>query len=183
MLSVALLALVLAQPQGVALEERPKVPPFVPRSASLGVLLQRGVISPMVRVGWEIDLIDQPRNRLIFIAEVGAALSVATPTGLKFLHQESLSFGLGYRFNRGPIHWGLHAGAGPVFYGAVFERAAVNISNVWLQIEGRVQLGINVGPVALAGFFGIGTLPSFDDRSAGAPYLGGFLVGLLVNWR
>ncbi|MBL8950542.1 MAG: hypothetical protein JNK82_07175 [Myxococcaceae bacterium] len=161
---IAFLALLLCGQQ---------TPPYLPRTGAAVVFVQNGSVSPAMRLGWEVDLVDQPRNTLVAGLQLGGAYS----TTVNFWQYVGL-LGLGYRMQREiGFHWGFDIGFGPAGFGDQREK------KVLPYIEGRVHAGWRVAVVTLALAVGYGQAVSRDPFSVTQRYLGGWFVGLLVGWK
>lgn len=145
-----------------------QTPWYLPRTGSAIVLIQQGVVSPATRLGWELDLVDQPRNTLVVALHLGTAYAVT----MNFWQYVAL-LGLGYRMQRElGLFWGFDIGAGPAIYGNQLTQ------RVGPYIEGRLHLGWRVAAVTLSlcGGYGQGIV------RVPAP-LGGWFIGVLVGWK
>lgn len=176
-------ALVLAT-SGAA--EGPLVPWFVPRSASLGVLVNPPAVTGAVRLGWEGGIVTQGHSELLWIATLGTGAGLALPTGMRELYQHVAIAGLGYRYDSGRLHWGFQVGAGVLWYRAAYPPNSFYRfeSRVTGYAEGRAQLGLRVAQhLVLALYAGFGSPFVVRSTWPGSLYAGGFSGGVLVNWR
>lgn len=174
-----LVALLLGQ----APPERPRSPWFLPRYAALGAYAGNDVFSPTVRLGWELAIIEQ-KTELVFVLELGPSFGVVRPGGVTFTYQHTLLAGVGLRPARSNrIQWGLSAMAGPVLYGGQFTDPTKNEERLNGVVDGRAQLGVNLGRITLAGYVGYQQPFSVNPRFAASGYVGGVSFGVLVNWR
>jgi hypothetical protein len=154
-----------------------QTPWFLPRYAALQAMFRPGVVVPTLRVGWEIDLIDQPRNTLVFTLEGGAGLGAAN-RGAGLVYNALGLFGLGYRSLReSGLTWGFNIGFGPAFYGLKAEQ------RVSPYIEARVHAGAKLKGLTLALCGGYGQWVTFVPQSEAQLYLGGPYLGILLGWK
>ena len=186
-LALALTALVTAGGGTPALAPNSTlVPWFVPRQASLGLFINSGAVSPNVRLGWEISVLEQPRNDLVIVLDVGSSTSLALPLGLRALYQHVAVVGVGYRSNREVLHWGFQLTAGAVWYRAAFDPRTPYLfeNRVLSYSEGRVQLGARLKEhFIVAGYVGYAAPWSIAPRFPANIYVGGPVAGLVVDWR
>lgn len=162
------------------------VPWYVPRGVSLGVAFNAPVISPQLRLSWEVGLVEQPADQLVATLIVGSGLGQALPRGMRGLDQHVLLGGIALRTTRGRLHAGLGVSAGVLAYTAAFEPATR------LALERRVagfsdataRLGVKLWPnLALGGQVGYAALWYVDPALVGAAYTGGVTAGLFADWR
>ncbi len=148
-------------------------PGYLPRTGSAALFVQSGSVSLATRLGWELDLVDQPRNTLVLGFQLGAAYSLS----LNFWQYVAL-LGLGYRMQRQVgFHWGFDVGAGPAIFGDQRERRALP------YIEGRVHAGWRFEPVTIALCGGYAQWIARDTFSTIYLNLGGWFVGALIGWK
>ena len=167
------------------------VPPYVPRYVFLGTFVGSAV-TPQLRVGWDVTALQQRGDALTVIAEIGGGYATSYPAipredgstlRMNFLYQFAIVAGLGYRGDRGVLHWGIHVGLGPLFYGAHYlgegpERRVV------VTVEGRAELGYRInGKVAVGFSAGLSSPLSTPSGSLAAPYVGNAILGVFANWR
>jgi hypothetical protein len=166
--------------------EKPLLPPYLPRSLAVGLFINPPMVSPHVRLFWEGELIDQPRNKLIWIAGLGSAFG-ATPQPPMTAHfQHVLLAGFGFRSDHTLLHWGFHVAAGPVWYRAAYRPNAAYAfeSRVLGYIEGRAQLGLRVLPhLRVMVYFGYASPFIFQPQYPGNTFVGGVDTGLALDWR
>lgn len=175
------LPLIAALTLGTA--ERPRSPWFLPRYAVVGAFGGNGVFSPFARIGWELTVIEQ-KTEFIFALEAGPSFGVIRPNNVLMTYQHSLLAGFGLRPGRGKqVQWGLTALFGPVLYGARFLDPQLNEERWNGVVDGRGQIGLDLGRVTLAIFIGFQQPFSISPRFTSVGYVGGFNFGLLVNWR
>ncbi len=167
-------------------DEGPLVPWYVPRSASVGVLINPPVVTPNVRLGWEGTIVSQPRNDLVWIFNLGTGVGLGVQAPMTEHSQHVAVAGLGYRSDRRLLHWGFQLGAGVAWYRAaytpnVFYRFE---SRVVGYAEGRVQVGLRLSRHLILALYGGYASPfTFDVRSPGNTFVGGVSTGLVVDWR
>lgn len=167
--------------------EGPLVPWFVPRSASLGVFINPPLATPHFRIAWEGAIVSQPRNDLIWLLTLGSGVGVGVPSPMTTHAQHTVMAGVGYRSDHEVVTWGFHVVSGVVWYQANYLPGSFYQaeSRVLGYIEGRVQLGVRLSPhFRLIPYFGYASPFSFNFlRFPGNSYVGGFDVGLVVDWR
>lgn len=173
------------------------VPWFVPRTASIAFFLSPSnsawTPSAFFRIGWEVAILERPRNHLVVVVDVGTSAALSTPLQMRELYQHVAVVGLGYRSTHTLFHWGFHLAAGPVWYRASYApstRCPGSVSCLESRVlgwtEGRVQLGVKLAPNFLIGVsVGMGTPWGIDytGRYPGNQYLGGLSLGLWADWR
>lgn len=166
--------------------DAPAVPWFVPRSATLGVLVNPPAVTGALRLAWEGTIVTQSKSQLLWVLVLGTGAGLALPEGMRELYQHVMTAGLGYRYDAGRLHWGFQVGAGVLWYRAAYPPMSFYRfeSRVSGYAEGRAQLGLRVTPHLVLGLFG-GYASPFVVRSTypGSIYAGGFAGGLYVNWR
>lgn len=163
----------------------PLVPWFVPRSATLGVFINAPMVTPHFRLAWEGAIISQPRNDLIWLFTLGSGIGVGAPAPMTVHSQHVALAGFGYRSDRPLIHWGFHVASGVLWYLADYKPATLrNESRVLGYIEGRVQFGFCLTEhFKLAAYFGYASPFAFTLNFPGNTYVGGFDMGLVIDWR
>jgi hypothetical protein len=150
-------------------------------------------ITPQLRLGWDVTIVQQTRgDALTFMGELGGGYGVklpsftledGTPSRVTFLFQYTAVAGLGYRGNRGRLHWGIQVGIGPLYYGARFDGQPTE-RYVVATVEGRVELGWKVSPrIVVGASAGISSPLTLPSGSLASPFIGGALLGLFVSWR
>jgi len=173
------------------------VPWFVPRTATIGFFLSPSssswTPSAFFRVGWEVGVLERPRNHLVVIVDVGSASALSTPLLMRTLYQHVAVVGLGYRSTHTLFHWGFHITAGPIWYRASYALStrcpgspACLENRVLGWTEGRAQIGIKLAPNFLVGVaVGMGTpwVIDYSGRNPGNAYLGGLSLSLWADWR
>jgi hypothetical protein len=166
------------------LAAEPKIhqtPWYLPRSGAAVVFFGNGAVSPALRLGWEVDLVDQPRNNLVFGVQAGVAYSASTPQGVGLLWQYVALAGIGYRMQREiGFHWGFDIGFGPALYG---NRGDTKEQRVTPYIEGRVNLGWKLRAVTLSACGGYAQWIARDPFSAVQRHIGGPFLGVLLGWK
>ncbi|MFO0596175.1 MAG: hypothetical protein U0228_12745 [Myxococcaceae bacterium] len=183
------LAASLALSTALAIEppnDAPLLPPYLPRSAAIGLFINYPMVAPHLRLAWEGAIVDQPRNVLIWTAALGTGLGLNPQTPMTAHYQHVALVGLGYRSDRPLIHWGFHVMTGPVWYRAAYKPGSIYQfeSRVLGYIEGRIQLGIRVMPhLRLALYFGYASPFTFQTQFPGNTFVGGIDTGLVFDWR
>ncbi|MFT3708223.1 MAG: hypothetical protein QM817_11270 [Archangium sp.] len=166
--------------------DKPLLPPYLPRSAAIGMFINPPMVSPHVRLFWEGELIDQPRNKLIWIAGLGSAFGIGAQPPMTAHFQHVVLAGFGFRSDHQLLHWGFHVAAGPVWYRAAYKpNAAYAFENRVLgYIEGRGQLGLRVLPhLRIAVYAGYASPFTFQPQFPGNTFVGGFDFGIALDWR
>jgi hypothetical protein len=165
------------------------VPAWVPRGAQVGLLLatDASIVAPDVRLQWDFGLVEQPRNDLVVIAQLGTAIGAVLPAGMTAHYQHVAMIGLGYRATYDLFHWGFQFGLGPVWYRAAFTRGGVNPfeSRVLGYAEGRLQVGLKLQKHLIVGlYFGYASPWTYSpNRYPGNTYVGGLNLGVFADWR
>jgi hypothetical protein len=171
--------LLAAEPEGV----ESKAPPYLPRYAVFQTFINQGAVVAAPRIGWEVNLIEQPRNTFVFLAEIGVSAAAVTPPGVGFFWEHFALGGLGYRMQRpSGFHWGFGVGFGAALYG---NRGPNNNNEqrVGTYIEGKVHLGAKIGPITLSLCGGWGQPLTYIEQSSSQPYVGGPFIGVLLGWK
>lgn len=166
--------------------DEPLVPVYVPRSVTIGVLINPPVVTPRIRLYWEGALIDQPKNTLFWTAAIGTGVGVGLQKPMTAHYQHVLLAGLGFRSDRELLFWGFQVTTGPVWYRAAFLPGSIYAfeNRVLGYIEGRLQLGLRITPhFRLALYFGYGSPYVFQRQYPGNTFVGGIDTGLVVDWR
>ncbi len=181
------LALVSALVSQVPDEVQPHpVPAYLPRNVAAGVMVSSQAISLDVRLGWALGVLEQPRNHLLLVANVGTAATLATPPGIRSIYQHTATIGLGYQMPLRRFFWGFQIGFGPLWYRAGYAPGLPYFfENRWLPYtEGRIEAGVRVsGALKIGAAFGMSSPVSFNQRFPANTYLGGVMFSLLVDWR
>lgn len=175
-------------PSDKEIKHQKLVPPYVPRGFSLGLFINTPVVSPNVRIDWNIDIYASSTHNFFALAEIGAGLGFSRPAGMSALYQYMGLVGFGYRNVTHVIHWGFQFGIGPLWYRAAFDKTVPYVfdSKVVGYAEGRVQAGFELTPNLVLGvYFGFASPWSVDTsgRYPGSLYLGGFMPGLFLDWN
>lgn len=170
-----------------------QTPFWLPRQFLLGTYLRRGVVTPQARLQWQFTFFEQRKDALVLLLEGGLGYSVIRPktaveglgTDVPFnsFYENTVMAGVGYR-NQSPDgwHWGFQVTSGPVWYGAHFTNLPDERYTVGLM-EGRVQVGKQVGSTVLGASLGYGEPYSYKRRSVSRYFVGGVLLGLFADWR
>ena len=180
------LAVEISGPDASAKETHP-VPFYVPRTASLGVFVNPfKAVSLDVRIAWELGVVEQPRNHLVVLIQVGTSTAISLPLGLRALYQHVGMLGIGYRSTRELFHWGFSIMTGPLWYRASytpdypydFESRFTTYSEV------TAQAGLKLAKHLIVGVYvGYGAPWDMSPRFPGSFYTGGFTAGLFADWR
>jgi hypothetical protein len=168
-------------------------PAYLPRYASLGIFLNQYGATPNLKVGWEITVFDDARNLLLLIFELGPGFGIAFPTGVKQFWEHSALGGLGYRWGREKgFQWGFTLGGGAVLEGAIYDpplgdalprRRGGREEWVYGYVEGRLFAGWDFGPIIAALAFGYGSSLNQSEKFPSTFWVGGFNLGVYLNWR
>lgn len=185
------IASVLVASQGGAVDvderpsDRPLVPFYVPRSASLGAFFNRDMFTPHVRVAWEWTVVDQPRNALIVTAAFGTGLGANPPVPMTSHFEHVGLVGVAFRSDRQLLHWGFHAMFGAVWYRTFWKPDTYfPESRVLPYAEGRLQGGLVLAPhLRLALYVGYAAPFIYTRGLPGNLFVGGFDFGVVVDWR
>ncbi len=164
--------------------DRARSPWFLPRYVAVGAYAPgNGIFSPTARLGWELTMIEQ-KTEFVFALELGPSFGLLRPSGVLMSYQHTLLVGVGLRAGRGKrFYWGVSAMAGPVLYGARFTNPALTEERWNGVVDGRLQAGVDLGPLSLAGYIGFQQPFFVNPRFAAVYFVGGFNFGVLVNWR
>ena len=164
----------------------PLVPFYVPRSVRLGVFVNSPMVTPHFRVQWEGVLIDQARNKFVWVISVGSGIG-ANPPGIMTAHYQHVALGgIGYRGDFGKVAWGFQAALGGVWYRAFFVpgRGQGEEDRVLGYAEGHLHLGYRFLEHLRIGLYGGYASPfAFAIGRPGNTYVGGIDLGLFVDWR
>lgn len=178
---LAVAAVVLAAEPSTA---EPRTPPYLPRYAVVQTFINQGAVVLAPRLAWEVDLIEQPRNVLVFIGELGVSAGLVTPSNIGFFWEHFALAGLGYRMTRDSgFHWGFTVGFGAALYGNRGPNDN-HEQRAGTYIEGKLHLGFKfkAGPtLSLCG--GWGQPLTYIQQSSSQPYVGGPFIGILVGWK
>jgi hypothetical protein len=162
----------------------PKTPPYLPRYATFQTYIYDGAVVPSLHLGWEIDLIEQPRNTFVFVVELGGGYTGVTPAGVGPFYEAQAMAGLGYRMTRDSgFHWGFTITFGGALYGNNPPGGAMADQRLGTYIEGKLHLGYNFGPVTLSLCGGWGQPLTYLQFSTSQPYAGGPFIGVLLGWK
>jgi hypothetical protein len=173
-----------ASPAGPPSEAQEKLSPwYLPRWASFETYIWNGAVVPSLHTAWEINLIEQPRNTFVFIAELGFSYAVSTPAGLGSFFENFAIAGLGYRMQRdGGFHWGFTVGFGATLYG---NNGPMNMNELKAStyVEGKLHLGWRFKPFTVSLCGGWGQPVTYDFTSVSQNYVGGPFIGVMVGWK
>jgi hypothetical protein len=177
------LALLTLLSLGEAKERVYQTPPYLPRYAAFELIINPpsavhpAAISPALRLGWEIDLIQGQRDVLAVIAELGLAYT-SINADLPFFWQYTAILGIGYRNQRDSgLYWGFSIGGGPIYYGYKLE------SRWDIYTEGRLMIGWRIGPLTLTFAGGYGQWLAYNPFSVAQQFAGGPFVGTQLGWK
>ena len=166
-----------------------QTPWYLPRYATAGLMINADIVAPMVRLGWEFTFFNEPRNQLAVFLEAGPSFAVAHPAVVTLFWEHVALGGLDYRWGRdGGFQWGFQIGGGAVLEGPKFSAGVGNPpvtgeQRVLGYVEGRAFAGGRAGPLILALAVGYGSSVNQNPYFISAGWVGGFTVGLWVNWR
>ena len=161
----------------------PKTPPYLPRYATFQTYIYDGAVVPALHLGWELELISQPRNVFVFVVELGGGYTGLTPAGVGPFYEVQAMAGLGYRMTRDSgFHWGFTIAFGGSLYGNN-PPGVMGDQQLGTYIEGKLHLGWRFKPVTVSLCGGWGQPVTFDFNSTSQNYVGGPFIGVLVGWK
>ncbi|MBK7863218.1 MAG: hypothetical protein IPJ65_32340 [Archangiaceae bacterium] len=154
-----------------------QTPPYLPRYATFQLFIRPPAISPGLRLGWEIDLIEGQRDVLVAVLEGGLAYTRVNDA-IPFFWQYSGGAGIGYRNQReGGLYWGFTLVLGAIYYGYKLEARADVLA------EGRAFLGWKLGPTTLAFTAGYAQWVAYNPYSVAQRYATGPYLGVQLGWK
>jgi hypothetical protein len=166
-------------------------PAWLPRGAFLGTYLRRGVVTPQLRLQWQVTFFEDRKDALVLVLDGGVGYAVAFPSTalegydipINAFHENTITAGLGYR-NQGAegFHWGFQVTGGPLWYGAQLTNVPDEHYTAGI-VEGRIHLGYTFGPTVLGVSIGYGEPFSYRKRSVSRLFPGGVLLGFFADWR
>ncbi|RKH36411.1 hypothetical protein D7X12_32830, partial [Corallococcus sicarius] len=99
-------------------------------------------------------------------------------------YEHTAQVGVGYRNHLpGLAHWGFQVTGGPTFYGAHFATLLPPDRRVAGTIQGRVQVGYQLGDVGLGVALGYAEPFGLKKRSYARDFVGGVNLGFFADWR
>ncbi|HEX4803123.1 MAG TPA: hypothetical protein VFV14_06410 [Myxococcaceae bacterium] len=166
-------------------------PAYVPRAALVGTFFNT-VVTPQLRLTWELTLVEREKNALLLVLEGGGGYGVLLPTNLgptgmlsmTRLYQLTALAGIAFHadYEDSRWHWGGQLATGPLFYGAKFSDGFTE-DKVWPMLEARARVGLRFGATVYGLAFGWAfTYPGLTT-SLTTPYLGGPMVGIFADRR
>ncbi|MDQ3265567.1 MAG: hypothetical protein M3Y59_18235 [Myxococcota bacterium] len=169
------------------------VPVYLPRAAFLGAYVNDGALTPQLRLQWQHTLIQKNRDAFVAYLEGGGGFGLSLPNNLlpyangrmTSLYQHVALIGLGYNavYSDGWA-WGFQVLTGAQWYGGNFTDPLVpDERRLGGTVEGRANLGLNIGPVRLMASAGWGQLWVVPRSSVSARFVGGPIFGVYVDWR
>ncbi len=179
------LAVEISGPDTAERETHP-IPWYVPRTFSLGLFINPPVATPHFRIGWEIGVLEQPRNHLVALWQIGSGTGASLPPGFKGLYQHVAIVGVGYRSTREVFHWGFTVTFGALWYRASFVPGSVYQfeNRVLSYSEAHAQAGWRVLDHLVIGVYaGYASPWDVSIRFPGNIYTGGPLFGFFADWR
>lgn len=166
-------------------------PAWLPRQVFLGTQLNNGAVIPNLRLQWEFTFFQERKDAWVGILEGGvgwaASLPVTAVEGF-FLpvdsyYEHTAQVGVGYRNHLpGMAHWGFQVTGGPTFYGAHFRTQPPD-RRIAGTIQGRVQVGYQLGDVGLGLALGYAEPFGLSKRSFARDFVGGVNLGFFADWR
>ena len=166
-------------------------PAYLPRAVYAGASLNGALLTPQLRLQWELNIVQAKRDGLVFYLEGGGGYAIAFPKGfgatgtdaMTYFYQHSLLAGFGYRavYETG-LAWGFHLGTGPVFYGARYTTLPRE-NRIGGVVEGGVQMGLKVSGVVYGLAFRYANLYEVPRRVHSGPFIGGPWLGFYAEWR
>jgi hypothetical protein len=167
-------------------QEHP-VPAWLPRGAAIGLFVNSPVVTPHLRLQWDITFYESDRDAFLGVLGLGTGFGAGLPQGMVEHYQHVALGGIGYRNTAKLFHWGFQIQLGPVWYRAAFTPGSAYAfeSRVLGYAEGRVQAGLHLQPHLILGLFaGFASPWAFSyQRYPGNTYVGGFDFGLFADWR
>lgn len=166
-------------------------PAYLPRAALVGTFFNT-VVTPQLRLTWELTLVEREKNALLLVLEGGGGYGVLLPTNLgptgmlsmTRLYQLTALAGIAFHadYEDSRWHWGGQLATGPLFYGAKFSDGFTE-DKVWPMLEARARVGLRFGATVYGLAFGWAfTYPGLTT-SLTTPYLGGPMVGIFADRR
>lgn len=168
------------------------VPAWLPRAVFAGASLNSGVLTPQLRLQWELTMIQTDHDAFVLGIEGGGGHAVAFPSqgfgangtdSMTLLYQYALDVGVAYRalYSNG-FAWGFHIYTGPVVYGAHIQNALPeNTLNGW--VDGGAQVGLRAGKVVYGIAFRYASIYYTPARSQASAVVGGPFLGFYADWR
>lgn len=179
------LAVDLSGPDVSTREPHP-VPWYLPRTASVGLFINNSAVTIDARLAWEFGVIEQPRNHLVILVQLGTGTAIATPKGIQALYQHVGLLGFGYRSTRELFHWGFSVMTGPLWYRAAYAPGAgFGFESRWLTYsEVTGQIGLRLARNLVVGIYGGYAAPwDVSNRFPASLYTGGPTFGFFADWR
>ncbi|MCP3137547.1 hypothetical protein [Pyxidicoccus xibeiensis] len=173
-------------------EHKSPTPAWLPRGVFLGASARKGVITPRAKVQWQLTFFQDRKDAFALLVEGGVGWGLTMPDReagkpeslLGSYYEHTAQVGVGYRNHLpGSAHWGFQVTGGPVFYGAHFDGAAPPDKRTGGIVEGRFQLGYQLGATAVGAALGYAEPFGLKRRSLARSYIGGPMFGLFVDWR
>lgn len=168
----------------------PTSPWYLPRQVMLGVIAGRSV-TPQLRVGWELTVLQERRDALMFELEAGGGWAVSTTldpdneghAGASWFFEHSIQAGMGYRdlFSEN-FAWGFRLTGGPAWIGAR-SPGLPDERNLIGVVEGRLELGHYFDSVQVGVTGGFQSIVGQGARRYAPSAAGGGVFGIFVNWR
>lgn len=162
------------------------VPFWVPREVQTGLFVNSPMVALHVRLNWGLTFYERGGHNLFAALQVGTALALTVPVGMKEHFQHVALLGIAYRKTTQTLNWGFQWTLGPNWYRASFdpELSWRLESYVVPYSEGRINVGYRVLKHLVLGIYGGYAAPvEFDERYPGRTYVGGVLFGLYADWR
>lgn len=189
--TLGLASVASAQPERPPAHVSP-TPAWLPGGVLLGTTVREGVVTPRVRVQWQLTFFQDRKDAFALLVEGGLGWAAGFPTPeadtpqsfIGSFYEHSAQVGVGYR-NHLPnaVHWGFQVTGGPVFYGAHFDEGIPADHRTAGIIEGRIHLGYQLGATAVGAAVGYSEAFGLKRRSLGRYFVGGPMFGLFVDWR
>lgn len=178
----------------LALDQFPQIHPsspwYLPRQVSLTGIAGR-TVTPQLRLAWEVTLIQERVDALLFVLEGGGGWAISTSLepdgegnpGLSWFFEHTIQAGVGYRqlFSQ-DWAFGFRLTAGPAWVGARSpgledERALIGL------VEGQIELGRYFGSTQVGLLGGLQTVMNHRAHQYASHGAGGVLFGIFANWR
>ncbi|HEX8825191.1 MAG TPA: hypothetical protein VF794_35060 [Archangium sp.] len=168
-------------------------PAWVPHGVMLGTFMRGGAVAPQIRLNWQVPFFRGRKDTLSVLVEPLAAYTASYPdtvvedddVTMRALRLFSLVVGVGYRSRpEQGLEWGFQVGSGPAWYAARFARGSKERESYFVGLlDGRAQLGYNLGALSLGLTVGYGDIYNYRRTSLSRPYVGGLHLGLYLEWR
>jgi hypothetical protein len=148
-------------------------------------------VTPQLRIGWELTLIQEREDALLVVFEGGGGWALSTSLepdsegnpGFSWFFEHSLQAGLGYRqVFAEDFAWGFKVVSGPAWVGARSpglpgERQLIGL------LEARLEIGHYFGSTQVGLTGGLQTVFGHVAHRYASHGAGGVMFGIFANWR